>query len=66
MMVKMLAKFANNLELASAPQQPRAANTMMARPVPRRERDAKESWKISTAIKKRYLFNVFRMTSRAR
>ena len=66
MIVKMIAKFVNNLELASAPQQPRAANTMMARPVPSRERDAKESWKISTAIKKRYLFNVFRMTSRAR
>ena len=33
--------------------------------VPSRERDANENWKISTAIKKGYLFNVFRMTSRA-
>ena len=65
MIVKMEAKFANNLELARAPQQPRAANTMMARPVPRRERDAKESWKMSTAINTDIqIFIVFRMTSR--
>ena len=50
MIVKMIAKFVNNLELASAPQQPRAANTMMARPVPSRERDANESWKMSTEM----------------
>ena len=39
-----------NLELVRAPQHPRAAKTMMATPVPSKEREARESWKRSTEI----------------
>ena len=38
------------LELVSAPQHPRAANTMMATPVPSKDRDANDSWKRSTEM----------------
>ena len=37
-----------HLELVRAPQHPRAAKTMMATPVPSKEREARESWKRST------------------
>ena len=47
------------LELVSAPQHPRAANTMTAMPVPRREREASESSKRSTG---RILFSFMMMT----